>query len=411
MKIGFIGLGKLGLPCAMAAATRHNVIGVDAGPLPRKILESRAYPHKELLAQDYLERTSLQIVDDVAEVVDHADLLFCAVQTPHDPLYEGSTRLPETRADFDYSHLRTAVEQVSTAAEALDKDVTLAIVSTVLPGTSRRELYPLLGEHIKFAYNPSFIAMGTTIPDYLAPEFVLLGSDDPEAAELVAGFYQEITTAQVIHMGVTSAELTKVLYNTFIGLKITMANTAMQICHELGADVDDVMGALGRASKRLTSSRYLRAGMGDGGGCHPRDNIALSWLSSELGMSYDLFGTMMEIRERQTEWLAYMAVKEARRRGMPIVVLGKSFKPETNITTGSPAVLLRNILEEQLKVCQWDPEIDEDEPPWRGPAVFVLATAHEKLLSMPLPAQSVVLDPWGVYSNQNVEVIQIGRRT
>ena len=111
-------------------------------------------------------------------------------------------------------------------------------------------------------------------------------------------------------------------------------------------------------NKRISSDKYLSGGMGDGGGCHPRDNIALSWLSDELGFRFNWFDNIMKHREVQTEWLADLI--EEHSGGLAINILGKSFKPQTNITTGSPSILLKNILEERgHAVFMWDPYIDE----------------------------------------------------
>jgi UDPglucose 6-dehydrogenase len=124
----------------------------------------------------------------------------------------------------------------------------------------------------------------------------------------------------------------------------------MEICEKTGADVDDLVDALSLASDRVISSAYLRGGMGDGGGCHPRDNIALSFLARELDLSYDLFEALMVARERQTEWLADL-VGEG-----PLEVLGKAYKPETNLTVGSPALLLAALLEERgVEFAHTDP--------------------------------------------------------
>ena len=96
---------------------------------------------------------------------------------------------------------------------------------------------------------------------------------------------------------------------------------------------------------RIISDRYLSGGMGDGGGCHPRDNIALSWLSDKLGVKFNWFDNIMKQREIQTEWFVKLIEEYGEDRG--INILGKSFKPETNIITGSPSILLKNILEER----------------------------------------------------------------
>ena len=424
-------MGKLGYPCALAAATKHDVVGYDVSPHAKEILRTRRYPHRELRAQDLLEETALRVVDTVDEAVRHAEIVFVAVQTPHQPRFEGTERMPEDRADFDYGSLREAVGQVAEAAARLEKRVTVAVISTVLPGTMRREIYPILNEWTLFAYSPLFIAMGETIPNYLNPEFVLLGVDanrtgGREAADAVREVYGTlIPNVKIEEMSVASAELCKVFYNVFLGQKIVVANALMEIAHKTGANCDEVTRALAKATDRVISPRYMRGGMGDGGACHPRDQIALSWLARKLDLSRDIFSDMILARESQTEWLADICCELAAKRKMGIVVLGKAYKSGTNLTIGSPATLLKNILDERdgAQVEQWDPHVD---PPrvFSEPGVFIIATDHPEfypegalIRGVPkgtgwvrYPAGSVVVDPWGFMPDRlDVEVVRVGR--
>ena len=188
--------------------------------------------------------------------------------------------------------------------------------------------------------------MGTTIKDFLSPEFVLFGYDDAGAADVAEGFYSTLHSRPVYRTTIKNAELIKVSYNTFIGMKITFVNTLMEICHKTGCNVDQVTDAIKMANERLISDKYLTAGMGDGGGCHPRDNIAMSWLGSNIDISHNFFDDLMMAREHQTDWLADLIVEQDQDY-REIYILGKAFKPETNIVTGSPSVLLDNLLKER----------------------------------------------------------------
>ncbi len=204
---------------------------------------------------------------------------------------------------------------------------------------------------------------------------------------------------------IENAELIKVSYNTFIGMKIVFANTIMEISHKIGADADAVTGALKLADRRLMSGAYMSGGMGDGGGCHPRDNIALSWLAKEVGLSWDWFESLMLARERQTEWLAELMEEH----DLPKVVLGKSFKPETNITVGSPSILLKNLLEERgHAVAMYDPYVDGQMPEFE-PSVFLIGTKHPDFACFDYPEGSVVIDPWRYIPDKSgSSVIRVG---
>jgi UDPglucose 6-dehydrogenase len=355
VRVGFIGLGKLGLPVALAAeAAGHHVWGWDTSPTVRAYIEKRELPYVEEGAQELLDVSHLRLMPPDA-ICPWADIVFVAVQTPHQPEYEGVTRLSETRADFDYRHLWNAVTSV------VDAQCPIVVISTVLPGTVERVLFSGHPDLLsRLLYNPFFIAMGTTIPDFRDPEFVLVGTDGAHT-EPLREFYGVIHKRPMFVTTIRTAELTKVAYNTFIGLKIAFANTMMELCEKTGADVDDLVDALSLADRRLLSPAYLRGGMGDGGGCHPRDNIALSWLAREVNLSYDLFEALMVCRERQTEWLADLIAEEqnAQSAFRPVEILGKAYKPETALTVGSPATLLANILRERnIEFTHTDPAVD-----------------------------------------------------
>ena len=410
MKIGFLGLGKLGLPVALAVEEKgHEVAGYDISPSVIEMINNRTLTYQEEGAQELLNKTELKLME-VPELVAFSDIIFVPIQTPHAPLYEGTTRLPDTRVDFNYEWLKDGLTTLSAAIEKQGSEKIVVIVSTVLPGTLEREIIPLLHENVKLCYNPFFIAMGTTIPDFLNPEFVLFGVDDANAAQTAEAFYRTIHDRPFFKTTIKSAELIKVAYNTFIGMKIVFANTMMEICEHTGAAVDDVTEAMGLATDRLMSTRYLSGGMGDGGGCHPRDNIALSWLSRQLNLSHDFFDNLMVARENQTEWLADLMEAEWQRTGgLDYVILGRTFKPETNITTGSPAILLENILTERgFSVVSYDPYLDDLIPNF-DPSIFLIGAKHPHFQTFSFPEGSVVIDPWRYIPKQEgVKVLNLG---
>ena len=405
MKVGWVGLGKLGLPCALAIESKgYEVLGYDVSPTVIEIVRKRKIPYREEGAQELLEKSHIHLTS-LKDIVRECELIFVAIQTPHHEKYEGVTRLPDERVDFDYTYLIKGIEALADEIAEQHVDRVVIIVSTVLPTTIRTHIKPLLNEHVKLCYNPFFIAMGTCIRDLLNPEFNLFGVDDEEAARKAEAFYRTINNAPFYRTTVENAELIKVAYNTFIGMKIVFANTLMEICHKTGCDVDVVTDGLKLATDRVISPKYLSGGLGDGGGCHPRDNIALSWLARKLGLSYDWFESVMNAREKQTEWLANLMDEYP----LPKVILGKAFKPETNIIVGSPAILLKNILEERgHSVIMYDPHVDMEKPNFKS-SVFLIGTKHPEWIDFPFPQGSVVIDPWRyIPRREGVQVIYVG---
>ena len=380
MNIGFVGLGKLGLPCALAIDSfmEHNVIGYDPDERIQEYLNQKSIPYREEGANKLLENHNIEI-KSLKDVIKNSELIFVPIQTPHDPLYDGVTRLPDTRVDFDYSYLIEGLKQISLELDELKEERIIIIISTVLPGTIENQIKPILSKYAKLCYNPFFIAMGTTINDYLNPEFVLFGVDDIEASEKVKEFYTTLHNKDVYECTLDEAELIKVSYNTFITMKICLANTVTEMSHKLkNIDADNVMSALKLANQRLISEKYLTGGMGDGGGCHPRDNIALSWLSQKVDLSYDWYENLMISREKHTDWLAELTINSSLESDLGISILGKSFKKETNLINGSPAYLLKTLIEEKgHKVEMYDPHIDDTEIDLTVPKVFFIATNHD----------------------------------
>ena len=339
---------------------------------------------------------------DLADLCSWADILFLALQTPHGEIYEGNKPLPNSRADFDYSYLRACVSEVNLH---LTKPTTCAIISTVLPGTLEREVIPLIGANFLLVYEPLFIAMGTVVRDFLETEFVLMGLHNEHAATQLRQFYDTIHQRPIFITDIRTAEGIKVLYNTFITTKTVLANLYGEMAAKLGMNVDDIYKAICLSTDRLLSPKYLKAGMGDGGGCHPRDNIALSYIAQEIGLSFDFFTALMVAREKHAEWLASLIID--RRKELPVFILGRSFKPETNIETGSPAVLLSAILRKRdvAHTC-------EDDTVPRTPGLYFIGTQHARWAKMKFPEGSVIIDPFRYMPDMyGSEVIRIGDGT
>jgi len=419
--VGMVGLGKIGIPIALVLEKygRHAVVGYDPSPRPAKILYGGEQPPQEAGLAELIASTDIALAADPTEVVRRSDgLVLVAVQTPHAPEYGGEVPAPSEPRDFEYGYLVQAVRDVARAAADQHKWTAVVVVSTCLPGTVDRVLRPLLNESTELVYNPAFIAMGTTVSDFLDPEFVLVGTDFPQGQAVAAlkALYAPLHGRPVVTMSVASAELAKVAYNVYISSKIVFANMLAELAEATGADCDDVADALSLATDRVVSPKYLAGGMGDGGHCHPRDLIALDWLSQRLDLSANLAGFLADAREAQSRQLAQTVHRWARQTGMAVCLLGKAYKPESDLVGGSPALLLAHQLRTELglEVEHWDPVTDGDGgvPRLLHAKVYVITTRHAVFAATAFPPGSVVVDPFGYIPDRaGVLLHRIGRRS
>ena len=417
MNIGMIGLGKLGLPCLLAieSQSNHKIYGFDISSQTLESIKNRKVSYWEKGVNDLLEKSEIQLVDSIGDLVDKCDIIFVAVQTPHDPLYEGRTPVPESRKDFDYSHLVNVAEELKIGLlKHEDSNPLIVVISTVLPGTMRKVVIPVLEsarKELRFAYNPYFIAMGTTVWDFLNPEFILIGSEKPEDGESLKTFYNFIEGSKIL-MDIESAELTKVAYNTFIGFKIVFANTIAEITQVRGGDPDVITNALASANHRLMSSAYMRAGMGDGGGCHPRDQIAMSWLAKDANLSTDIFEYLAGARDAQTKKQAELIADISNQNNLPAAILGVTYKANSPLEIGSPARLLEVYLNKlNVKPLILDHWVNPGTQMPTSPHVFFIGVMHDAYKELNLPKDSIVIDPWGFVEkvSSGVRVITPGR--
>ena len=354
MKIGFIGTGKLGSPAS------------------------------EFFEEKGFDVTRADIGDSIEDCVKDRDFVFVAVPTPHLPEYDGRYVCSHLEPfDFYYGIVKEVVEE---ANKHMNKNQCLVLISTVLPGTCTREIAPLI-TNTNFLYNPYLIAMGTVKEDMATPEMIMIGGDEFWSNKLM-WFYKKVSkTYRYIRGTYEEIESVKIFYNTFITTKITLVNMIQDVAMKLGnMDVDVVTNALAESTMRIMSPKYMKAGMGDGGSCHPRDNIALRYLAKELDLGYDLFDTIIKAREEQARNMANFLKGVSAAHDLPIVILGKGFKPDVPYEDGSPSVLVSQFCD-----CTFD-DLSK-------PAVFLCAHSKQTTFGTTnddydFPEGSVIVDPW-----------------
>jgi UDPglucose 6-dehydrogenase len=422
VKAGWIGLGKVGLACSLALHVRggHEIYGYDVSGKPQRILQGKEpVPRGEKDLQDLLELadlTTYQVLKSSEDVVRNSDIVVIAVQTPHALQYGGKIPAPDNRKDFEYAFLAQAVREVCQAAKEQQKCISIVILSTVLPGTINRLLRPLSNAYTTLIYSPALIALGTTINDYCDPEFVICGVDKDADADILRELFWPLHGDDRLHVtSIETAELTKIAYNTFLVMKVVFGNMIMEVSHKTGADCDQVIDALGKGSDRIMTTKFMRGGMGSSGPCHPRDIIAMSWLSQHLDLSYDLLGETVKAREAQARWIADLARHYSDVAHLPIIMLGKGYKPRSHLTYGSVSYLLKYYLGDDLTYF-YDPYVDrspigEPEAIQIKPAVVIIATKHPEFAEYSYQPGTIVLDPFGyVPDRPGCTIIRIGRK-
>ena len=368
-KIGFIGLGKLGMPCAEAIAKKgFDVAGYD------------------------IERKSSELVEireSVEDVCRDRDIVFVATPTPHEDGYDGRTPTSHKEVkDFNYDSVKKVLTKCN---KHMGETQSLVLISTVLPGTIRRELAPLV-TNVKLLYNPYLIAMGTVADDMISPEMIMIGSKNGLAgtnckirSELLESFYNVVCDDfPRMEFGTwEEIEAMKIFYNTFISNKIALVNMIQDVAHRLGnMDVDKVTQALAKSTKRIVSPAYMKAGMGDGGACHPRDNIALRWLAKELDLGYDMFESIMTAREQQAETMARAILTH----GKNIWFSSDSYKPGTDLVDGSYSLLVQHFI-----IKHGGQLVNGIDSP-----VEVIVRVHESD-QFTADDKTVIFDPWRSY--------------
>ena len=366
-KIGFIGLGKLGMPCAEAIAKKgFHVAGYDIADKRSDLVEIR---------------------DSIKDLCHDRDIVFVATPTPHEEGYDGREPTSDKEVkDFNYDSVKNVLQKCN---KHMTASQSLVLVSTVIPGTIRRELAPLV-DNVKLLYNPYLIAMGTVAQDLLNPEMVMIGTKKgiyktAHKAQQLENFYNQICeNSPRTEFGTwEEVECMKIFYNTFISNKIALVNMIQDVSHKLGnMNVDKVTGALSKSTMRIISSKYMKAGMGDGGSCHPRDNIALRWLAKELGLGYDLFGAIITAREKQAENMALAILKH----GKAVCFSSDSYKPGTNMTIGSYSLLVQHYV-----IKHGGQIVNGFDTP-----VAVIVRVHETD-QISADENTIIFDPWRTY--------------
>ena len=345
MRVAVFGAGYVGLVTgACLADLGHEVVVRDILEQRIDALRRGEVPIHEPGLGELLERNRDRIgfTTEVGEAIEGAEVVFVAVGTP-----------PTVSGDADLTAVWTVVDELA----QVDHRIVLAMKSTVPVGTGvavRHGLDERGLDHVGYASNPEFTAEGTAVHDFMHPDRIVVGAFDPADAEVLAGLHAGID-APVIECDVNSAEMIKLAANAFLVTRISFINEIANVCEATGADVVKVAEGIG-LDHRL-GPHFLRAGIGYGGSCFPKDSLALKQLAANSGYSFQLLNAVIEVNELQKRRVVGKLERHlGALRGKKIALLGLAFKPGTDDMREAPSlVLAARLRAEGADVSAWDP--------------------------------------------------------
>jgi UDPglucose 6-dehydrogenase len=435
-RFSIVGLGKLGASMAAAIASRgHHVIAVDVNHRAVDALNAGRAPVQETGLQALIEehRARLTATMNHATAIHETELTFVIVPTPIDE-----------RGAFSLQYAAYAFREIGKALKDKKKQHTVVLTSTVLPGATRHGLVPILERHsgkragasFGVCYGPEFIALGSVIADFLSPDFILIGELDEESGRHLEACYREIVPAPVPvrRMTLENAELAKICVNSYLTTKITFANMLAELCGRMpGGDVDVVSDAVGLDSR--IGRKYLTGGLGFGGPCFSRDNVALAFLAAALGARSDLPLATNALNRSLTMGLVQQ-LRARVSRETTVAILGLAYKPGSHVVDESQSIQIANaFLDQGARVLAYDPLAGETASDALGGRALILGSpeaclreADLAVIATPDPAfkaltpaefhaegrRIIVVDCWRILSpriaeDPDIEYLAYGR--
>ncbi|MSN25213.1 MAG: nucleotide sugar dehydrogenase [Geobacter sp.] len=403
MNISVIGLGKLGLcTAACFASAGHTVYGFDRNDYFRSELEARRNPIEETGLTEILESAweTLHIADSYEAALHDSDITLIIVPTPS---------LPDGRFTNDY--LVKVLEGLAPALKSKNSFHIVNVVSTVMPGSCDNIFKPLLeqatgkscGTEFGLVYNPEFIALGSVIRNFLNPDMVLIGASDERSGSAVRELYSSTckTSPTMAVMSLVNAEITKISLNCYVTMKISYANGLAAICEQVpGADVDVITAAIGADSR--VGNKCLKGGLGFGGPCFPRDNIAFQVFAEEFGVEALLGKAVVAVNNSIPKRL-FNRISEQCAPPAKVALLGLSYKADTHIIEESHSmVLAKSLVAAGYQVSLHDPTALDGARGLLGNDVVCCADPYECLTGA---AAIALLTDWPQYRDLNWERI------
>jgi UDPglucose 6-dehydrogenase len=351
MKIGVIGAGYVGLVTgACFASLGHSVSCLDSDAEKIRSLQAGHIPFYEPglheMVADCVAAKRLSFGTEIASIVNHCEILFICVHTPPQP---------DGGADLTY------VEQVSKQIAQHLRKYCLVVDKSTVPVETGEWVYKTIRRYARkgvpfdVASNPEFLREGSAIRDFKMPDRIVVGVTSPRAEKLLRKLYGTMK-APLLVTDIKSAELIKHASNSFLAMKISFANALARVCDAVGADVEKVTQGMGLDPR--IGNQFLRAGIGFGGSCFPKDVSAFQYISKHLGISFDLLKEVLRINETQAEYFVEkVRGKLKKMSGKTIAVLGLSFKSDTDDMRCAPSLAIISMLQKAgATIRAYDPQ-------------------------------------------------------
>jgi UDPglucose 6-dehydrogenase len=348
MRIAVFGAGYVGLVTgACFADLGHDVVIRDIVSEKIETLRSGGVPiHEERLA-DLLKRNRdrLAYTMEVDEALEGADVVYVAVGTP-----------PTVSGDADLTAVWTVVDELP----PVDRRLVLAMKSTVPVGTGRTVRHRLDErglENVGYVSNPEFTAEGTAVHDFMYPDRIVIGAFEDADADVIEALHAGID-APIVRSDIASAEMIKLAANAALMMRVSFINEIANVCEATGADVIKVAEGVGLDHR--IGGHFLRAGIGYGGSCFPKDSLALKQLAANSGYHFQLLSAVIEVNELQKRRVIGKLERHlGELRGKKIALLGLAFKPGTDDMREAPSLVLAARLQaEGAEISAWDPVAD-----------------------------------------------------
>ena len=356
MKISIFGIGYVGcVSAACLARAGHEVVGVDVNPTKVEIINNGNSPIVEPgiseLIREVVKEGKLSATTDTAQAIKSTEVSLICVGTPSKP-----------NGSLDLGHVGRVCEQIGAALAEKDERHTIVIRSTMLPGSIESVALPALekasgkkaGADFGLCVNPEFLREGTSLKDFYAPPFTLIGADDEQSAQVVGSLYSGID-APVFTTSMKTAEMVKYVCNCFHALKVSFANEIGNICKALELDSHEVMNVFCADTKLNLSSYYLKPAFAFGGSCLPKDLRAVTYKAKELDVEVPLLTAISVTNRLQIERALDMVLRTNKKR---IGILGFSFKAGTDDLRESPMVtLIETLIGKGLDLVIYDRDV------------------------------------------------------